>query len=158
MSGVAFWFGPSFTGEIATETMTWFAVASLGFIVVHFHLSMGSLLISSAPPPEGASRTRGVATRPEEGLGYRKGNSKFGPTSASKQASRSSQRPAVHLWVMFALPSGPAARNTLETSQPSLKSTKQRLAAAPHAPSLSVLLLFLSAVHSMPVFLYQCIR
>ena len=126
---------------------------------------MGSLLISSALPPEGASRMCGVETVTlQNGLVTEKITANLGEESelgqllSKKQAPRSSQQAAVHLWVTFALPSGSAGQNVLETSHPSPKSTERRLAAAPCARSPSLLPLFLSVVHSMSVFLYQCIR
>lgn len=101
--------------------------------------------------------------RPAEGLDYWKDNSKFGwgvwawSTSVQKQASRSSRQAAVHLGVMFALPSGSAGQNVLEQSHPSPKSTKQRLAAALRARSPSLAFLFICGAQHVcvPLSIYQ---
>lgn len=69
--------------------------------------------------------------------------------ASSNQACRSNQEAEVHFWVMFTLACGSAGRNVLQASHPSPKSTE---------PLLRLSSLFLSVVHSMSVFPYQCIR
>lgn len=69
--------------------------------------------------------------------------------ASSNQACRSNQEAEVHFWVMFTLACDSAGQNVLQASHPSPKSTE---------PLLRLASLFLSVVHSMSVFPYQCIR